>query len=894
MTLSSIMAFPLARVASSGAIDSHFSTAAGARTRQGTDVDLLASALHNALQPPRTHHPDCQDSAAPRKDDKPTNIEIIVDSDVLTLRGIGDEVTPALLSGQVALNLAESTPVKQISLQFRGKVKLPPVENELWVSCFFPMSRKRGCFGHVLTRRFTWLRRVSFGNSAMTYIVCNHEWSFLEGEKKHSHTLKAGRHLFPFRLNLGGSLPSTLYTGSHGGASIAYKLRAVATRPGFAHNLRTQREITLLRSPSTEALEYQQSLEIENTWPDKVMYSIMVPHKAWAAGDDLTAVVKFSPLAKGVRVLNVVTTLNETTKLYSRSGWQESTKPVITARHEFRNGQAVWVEHQDHRQRSASSHQPGTRGLPYLGLATLGPSTPACSTDQPQHSPPLPGHGVLSSPTWGPGNDPPAPLSPEACPSTSISFPITNSEHGRGSRTIAVDFELAEGDIATKLEISLPLCTTPTHTLEPVIISHRIRWNILIGNLDGHTSELRCSLPLHILDYRLLDEAKSATAQTRRLLFGGPEVPEEPNPDLELPSYPSHIRDRIANMYLPDQAILRVTNPWLRQGISPVLLDSDQDGGRHSGVTSGTHTPLEAYYVSSPVGHAHGDSGLEYVNSELLLSLSQHAPPPIASPPESAPSSRSISRRASRVLSQSQAQSRAPSPDRDRGREREPSRRQLHSRRSSSSSGTGTHCPDAAPSTYLHENSAASRNLHGLFHTTMKPLTSLTSSFTLPTRHYTFATPPSSHLPPPIVPHTHAPAHAQAPAHPRPGHAQSQGHPWTTGPPQNPPFSASASAAAAAGTSAALPRTVPMTSHSLLHRAFTEVPDYGIASRGFLGGVTPLETLQGLPSYEESAATQRSRSESDLASMAAARPIRGSRILNPLVPLRSASPGAAA
>jgi hypothetical protein len=46
----------------------------------------------------------------------------------------------------------------------------------------------------------------------MTYIVCNHEWSFFEGEKKQSHTLKAGRHLFPFQLHLGGSLPSTLYT----------------------------------------------------------------------------------------------------------------------------------------------------------------------------------------------------------------------------------------------------------------------------------------------------------------------------------------------------------------------------------------------------------------------------------------------------------------------------------------------------------------------------------------------------------------------------------------------------------------------------------------------------------------------------------------------------------
>ena len=689
----------------------------------------------------------------------------------------------------------------------------------------------------------------------MTYIVCNHEWSFLEGEKKHSHTLKAGRHLFPFQLNLGGSLPSTLYTSAHGGASIAYKLRAVATRPGFAHNLQAQRTITLLRSLSPESLEYQQSLELENTWPDKIMYFIMVPHKAWAAGDDLTAVVKFSPLAKGVRVLSVVTTLNETTKVHSRSGWQESTKPVITARHEFCNGQAVWVEHQDHRSRSGSgwSHHTGGRGL-LSGPGPSGTFTPPCSTEHPRQPS---GRGMSSLPTWGssPLGDPPVPQIAEDGPSTETQSSFPNPEHDSDSES-----HTSEGDIDTKLEISLPLCTTPTHSLEPVIVSHRLRWVILIDNPDGHTSELRCSLPLHILDYRLLDEAKSATERTRRLLLGGPEASEEHSPDLELPSYPSHIRDRIANMYLPDQAVLRVANPWIQQGISPVQLDTDQDG-RHSEVTSGTHTPIEAQYVSLPTGH--GDSDLEYVNSELRLSLSEHVPPPIettAHPLESALSSRSASRIASQAPSRTQ--SRPPSPDRDH----EPSH-QLRSRRSSSS-GMGTHHgPEGSTTspTYLHQNTAASRNLHSLFHTTMKPLTSLTSSFASP-RHYT-------HTHPPLSPHPHL------------RQAHGSGHAGT--------------ATATSGPSAALPRTVPVTSHSLLHRAFTEVPDYGIASRGFLGGVTPLETLQGLPSYEEAAATttttttQRSRSESDLASMMTMRARSASRILEPLLPLRPAPSGAA-
>jgi arrestin-related trafficking adapter 4/5/7 len=76
-----------------------------------SDLDLLSSALHNHLQ----NYP---------------NIEIIVYNDLLTLRGAAVQVTPALLSGHVVLHLAEATTLKQITLQFRGKAKLPPLAGE--------------------------------------------------------------------------------------------------------------------------------------------------------------------------------------------------------------------------------------------------------------------------------------------------------------------------------------------------------------------------------------------------------------------------------------------------------------------------------------------------------------------------------------------------------------------------------------------------------------------------------------------------------------------------------------------------------------------------------------------------------------------------------------------
>jgi hypothetical protein len=59
------------------------------------------------------------------KEKERPRLEIIVDQECLYLKGTGTDVAPALLSGQVALYLAESTAIKEITLQFRGKARLP-------------------------------------------------------------------------------------------------------------------------------------------------------------------------------------------------------------------------------------------------------------------------------------------------------------------------------------------------------------------------------------------------------------------------------------------------------------------------------------------------------------------------------------------------------------------------------------------------------------------------------------------------------------------------------------------------------------------------------------------------------------------------------------------------
>jgi hypothetical protein len=97
------------------------------------------------------------------------------------------------------------------------------------------------------------LPRIHLNSSWQTYTLCIYDLSFLEGEKHHSHTLKAGKHLFPFSLALPSSilLPSTSTSSSF----ISYKLRTTTVRPGLAHNLHASHPVAVPRSFAVDSLE---------------------------------------------------------------------------------------------------------------------------------------------------------------------------------------------------------------------------------------------------------------------------------------------------------------------------------------------------------------------------------------------------------------------------------------------------------------------------------------------------------------------------------------------------------------------------------------------------------------------------------------------------------------
>jgi len=433
--------------------------------------------------------------------------------------------------------------------------------------------------------------------------------------------MKAGHHSFPFSLALEGTLPSSIHTYT-GDAVIAYTLRANVVRSGFSKDFHAVKEFTLQRTFTPEALEFNQTLEIENTWPGKVMYAITLPFKAYAAGDNIPIRVKFMPLTKGVKV----TTMTSVLKEYSQVNTRHSTHP-------------------DQRVASCVKHELGKAGAVLL-------------VEEPVR-PPL--HWAFNH-TSGSASAQLSPTRTSLPPSTGRSSGEAGPSTGSGT---AGDEEIegGEDEIDNDFVIPIPRWTTPSHSIAPVVVTHKIKWSVAIRNPDGHVSELRCALPIIILDHSLLEEARSSGAITRGLLFGGNA--EEARTDL--PSYSNHVYDRVA--------IAHPGNPG--SSLMP----------RSSGHSSASHTPPTSRPSSRPGSptNRHHDFENEvpprrelsdYADQQLLLSLgalSVHSDPssPSDTPPASRGPSRPTSRRNSR--SNSRPSSRNPSPERQLNAERRPS-----------------------------------------------------------------------------------------------------------------------------------------------------------------------------------------------------------------------------
>ncbi|WVQ62262.1 uncharacterized protein L199_000401 [Kwoniella botswanensis] len=748
------------------------------------------------------------------------HIEIILDSDHLVMRGAGGDMNPAYLSGRVELDLPHAINLKELTMHMTGKAKV----------------------------QFSDSSGTSSKNHHFTHVFTTHDWSFLQGGKGHAHTLKAGHHSFPFSFMLNGNLPSTLRTYSSD-ASIVYKLRATGVRTGFASNISTQKEFTLARMYTSDALEFTQTLEIENTWPGKVMYSLTLPYKAYAAGDEIPVNVKFMPLAKGTRVTQVVSVLKEYTLVHTRHSSRPETRVLSCVKHEMRQGRAVEVAREPIR---PPSHwydpTPANRSL-----TTSRQSSPAET--------PVVGSRARLAPTWGerpedsyfPG--PAAGPNGDGSSNRNAQAGPSNSSTHESISTEETDIEIGDDEINTHFSIPIPDWVTPSHAIHPVFITHKIKWSCSISNPDGHVSELRCALPILILDHSLYDEARAAGASTRGLLFG--QTTEEPQVDL--PSYSNHVYDRIA---IADSG---TTSGFMPRSLQATPLPSPHDDTPPSRSRPPSRPASPTRHQSYGTASTSSRSGeptpatdvpprrqlSQWADSELLMSLGalrthSNETSPNATPPDSRGPSRPLSRRNSFTRSGrssrtgSRANSRASSPER----------------------GGGYSQPGSNSGSYAEESNvrpgSERRNtggLHGLFHLqkNIRPLSHLSSG--RPILKGSNTNNDSNGIPRNAsysggLSSSHSSTNGN-------GHGNERSHvsfaPHANVVSNGPPRFSIGGADGDEEEEEEEEDVDPLS----------RVPSYAIASRGFLGGgVVPLDVA--LPTYDASEDMQRTRSATDL------------------------------
>lgn len=62
--------------------------------------------------------------------EKGSHLDVVLEPNCVFLKGTGVDAESAYLTGQVALTLIEPTSLKEITLQFRGKARLPVPASE--------------------------------------------------------------------------------------------------------------------------------------------------------------------------------------------------------------------------------------------------------------------------------------------------------------------------------------------------------------------------------------------------------------------------------------------------------------------------------------------------------------------------------------------------------------------------------------------------------------------------------------------------------------------------------------------------------------------------------------------------------------------------------------------
>jgi hypothetical protein len=202
------------------------------------------------------------------------------------------------------------------------------------------------------------------------------------------------------------------------------------------------------------------------------MYSFVVPHKAFAAGDDIPVLVKFQPMAKGVSVQSITSTIKEYTSVRWRGLQHQETRTVASARHEVHNGRTVLVSHPDGTQ-TPSNPAPAavppalrSRSGSYMNMLN-GHGRTASASGSGHANADVIGHAISRLHSVALAVSSTAPSASTSAEGHDAQ-PVASSSRlsGEVESPMDIDQEVGDDEVDTSMHLALPLSTSPSSTIE--------------------------------------------------------------------------------------------------------------------------------------------------------------------------------------------------------------------------------------------------------------------------------------------------------------------------------------------------------------------------------------------------------------------------------------------
>ncbi|EPS41456.1 hypothetical protein H072_4613 [Dactylellina haptotyla CBS 200.50] len=232
---------------------------------------------------------------------KITLFEIRLDEEVLVLRGDTTEAPGVQLSGKIVISCTEPVNVKSLSIKVTCLQRFRV--NEVFNGAWGP-TMKMYKHEHIMFMN----RKVPIGEKTV---------------------IPAGNHEYPFQWVLDGNAPESVE--GFGEAGILWDLQAHLERSVYLSDVHASKHFRVIRTLPHTALEFSQTMAVENVWPNKVEYTVSTPSKAVVFGSYIPIEVRLTPLLKGLQVSKISVSLKEVYELTPQSKEITGTRHISEA-----------------------------------------------------------------------------------------------------------------------------------------------------------------------------------------------------------------------------------------------------------------------------------------------------------------------------------------------------------------------------------------------------------------------------------------------------------------------------------------------------------------------------------------------------------------------------------